>query len=81
MTVSADQLLEKVLQLTDSERGEFAAKVIESLETQADEDAEAEWDGEIRRRLQEIDAGSTKLISWQEARRLIMDDSDDDTKS
>ena len=77
MTLSANQLLEKVLPSSNEERSEFAPKVIDSLDTQVDENSEAEWNGEIRRRLEEIDGGLTDLIPWTEARRLIMDDSDD----
>ena len=65
------QLLVEALRLSDEERAALAGELIQSLETQVDADAEAEWSAEIRARLERVDAGRAKTISWSEARRRI----------
>ena len=37
-------------------------------EQRSDEDIEAAWSKEIKRRLTEIDAGDVELIPWEEVR-------------
>ena len=44
---------------------------MDNLDTEVDEDAEEAWREEIRRRLEEIDSGATKLVPWDEARRRL----------
>jgi uncharacterized protein (UPF0264 family) len=56
---------------TDKERAALAAELIQSLDTELDADAEMEWSKEIRARLDRVDAGTAKTISWSEARRRI----------
>jgi putative addiction module component (TIGR02574 family) len=73
MTQDAAQLLEKALRLAEKERAELAARLLESLDDVADEDASEAWDEEIRRRIQEIDSGQVKPIPWSEARKQILD--------
>jgi hypothetical protein len=46
--------------------------LLESLETDVDEDAEAAWAEEVGRRVKELDSGAVKTIPWAEARRLIL---------
>jgi putative addiction module component (TIGR02574 family) len=65
------QLLVEALRLSVEERAALAGELIQSLETEVDEDAEAAWSGEIRSRLEQVDAGAAKTIPWQEARRRI----------
>jgi putative addiction module component (TIGR02574 family) len=79
MTEAAARLLAEALRLSEEDRGDLAAKLLESLdppEEPEDADAEAAWEEEIRRRLAEIDAGTAEMIPWSEARRLIMEDGD-----
>ena len=47
-------------------------KMLESDDDEADPDAEAAWSEEIRRRLDEVDAGTVRPIPWSEARRRIL---------
>jgi len=49
----------------------LALPAVDSLDTEVDEDAEEAWREEIRRRLQEIDSGATKLVQWDEGRRRL----------
>ncbi len=65
------QLLAEALQLSPEERAALAGELIQSLETEVDADAEAAWSAEIRARVDRVDAGAAKTISWAEARRRI----------
>ena len=65
------QLLVEALRLSDEERAALAGELIQSLETEVDADAEAAWSAEIRARLERVDGGRAKTISWSEARRQI----------
>jgi putative addiction module component (TIGR02574 family) len=60
------------MRLTDQERGDLAARLIDSLDSAVDEAAvETAWDEEIRRRLADLDEGRVQPVSWAEARLLI----------
>ncbi|HXG08989.1 MAG TPA: addiction module protein [Gemmataceae bacterium] len=67
---------EDALKLPESERAAIAARLIESLDPDVDEDAPATGDVEIARRLQELDSGRVKPVPWPEARRQITGASD-----
>jgi putative addiction module component (TIGR02574 family) len=69
--MDAKQLLEEALLLPTEARAALAGELIQSLEDQVDEDAEEAWSAEIRRRLDQLDAGTAKTIPWREARRRI----------
>ena len=77
MTQTAADLLVQALLLPDQERGDVAARLIDSLDPGADEDAEAAWSAEIQKRIEELRSGTVKPLSWEEARRQIMDDGDE----
>ena len=77
MTQLAAKLLAEAPHLPDGERGELAAKLIESLESEVDEEVEAAWSAEIRQRLEDLRTNKVKPVSWLEARQMIMDDTDD----
>jgi putative addiction module component (TIGR02574 family) len=74
MPHTAEDVLANALSLTAEERGKVAASLIESLDEQVDDGADEAWAAEIRRRLDEIDAGKVELIPWEEARRIIRGD-------
>lgn len=76
MTSTAKKLLEDALRLPDRNRAELATSLSESLDPEADPDAEAAWSAEIRRRLQDHDNGSVATIPWTEARRIILEGRD-----
>lgn len=76
MTTDAIKLLEDALGLPDNDRADIAARLIDSLDQHADDDAESAWDTEIARRIADMDDGSVKLIPWPEARRVILGMSD-----
>lgn len=45
--------------------------LLDSLETDVDEDAEAAWATEVNRRIAELDSGAVKTIPWAEVRRRL----------
>ena len=66
------QLLAEALQLPPEERAALAGELIQSLDPEVDDDAEAAWSVEIRRRLERLDAGLANTVPWAEARRRIL---------
>jgi len=66
------RVFEDALQLPPEARAALAAELIGTLDDEADSDAEAAWSQEIRRRLDEVDAGIVRPIPWSEARRRIL---------
>ena len=69
--MDARQVLAEALRLSDEERAALAGELIQSLDREVDADAEAAWAAEIRARLDRVDAGTAKTVSWAEARRRI----------
>ena len=65
------ELLKEALKLPPEARAALAGSLIDSLDQEVDEGAEAAWEAEIERRLAELDSGSVKLVPWSEARRRI----------
>jgi putative addiction module component (TIGR02574 family) len=72
MSRTPAEILRDALELPPAARAALAGSLIDSLETDVDEDAEAQWDIEIARRIGEIDSGTVTLIPWDEARRRIV---------
>ena len=66
------QLLAEALQLPPEERAALAGELIQSLDSEVDDDAEAAWSAEIHRRLERLDAGLASTVPWAEARRRIL---------
>ena len=73
MTFNTKKLLNEALRLPPSEREALAGQLFDSLETE-DPGAEAAWQAEIERRIDELDRGAVKPIPWTEARRMIFGD-------
>lgn len=69
--MDARQLLAEALQLSDEERAALAGELIQSLDVEVDPDAEAAWSAEIRTRLDQVEAGTAKTVSWVETRQRI----------
>jgi putative addiction module component (TIGR02574 family) len=66
------ELLAEALRLSVEERAALAGELIQSLDSEVDDDAEAAWSVEIRRRLDRLDAGLARTVPWSEARRRIL---------
>jgi putative addiction module component (TIGR02574 family) len=69
--VNHEQLLSLALELPAEQCAELAGQLIQSLDPTVDDDVEAAWSDEIRRRLERLDAGLAQTIPWDEARRRI----------
>jgi putative addiction module component (TIGR02574 family) len=69
MMQEAQELLKKALALPDKERADLAGSLIDSLDNTVDEDAEAAWQEEILRRLEEVRSGKVKTTSWDDVRK------------
>jgi len=67
-----DELLKRALKLPPEARGALAGSLIDSLNTQIDDNVEAAWDAEIAKRLSELDEGKIVPIPWAEVRRQVV---------
>jgi putative addiction module component (TIGR02574 family) len=72
MSRKSEKLAAEALKLPPEGRAALAAKLIESLETEVDEDAEAAWSTEIAQRIADLESGKVRAIPWSEARRRIL---------
>lgn len=66
----AARILEDALELPPGERARVAHALIASLK-EAEPDAEALWADEIRRRIDEIEAGTAELEEWAVVRKRL----------
>ncbi|MFI5088988.1 MAG: addiction module protein [Terriglobales bacterium] len=71
MAHEISELLKKALALPAEARAVLASRLLESLDDTVDTAAEEEWNKEIAHRIEELDSGKVKPISWAEARRQI----------
>jgi putative addiction module component (TIGR02574 family) len=69
MSPELDDLLQKAMALPPEARAALASSLIESLDQNVDEDAEAAWQQEIARRMDEVRAGTAKTVPWSEVKR------------
>jgi len=64
------RILEDALALDPSDRARIARRLLDSLE-EPDADADALWRAEIRRRIDEVEAGTTDLEEWASVRERL----------
>jgi putative addiction module component (TIGR02574 family) len=64
-------IFKEALALPCEERAALAASLLDSLDSDVDEDAEAAWAIEVNRRVTELDAGAVMTIAWAEVRRRL----------
>lgn len=74
MNAESEQLLQSALALPDADRAELAASLINSLDTERDEDVDAAWAAEIQRRIESVDNGEVKLVPWDDVMREMRSD-------
>jgi putative addiction module component (TIGR02574 family) len=72
MKRDAAEILKDALALPSEARAALAGSLLESLDTDVDEDAEAAWAAEVNRRVAEIDSEAVKTIPWSEVRRRLV---------
>jgi len=71
MKRDAAEILKDALALPTAARAALAGSLLESLDTQVDDDAEAAWAIEVNRRVGELDSRAVKTIPWAEVRRRL----------
>jgi putative addiction module component (TIGR02574 family) len=71
MMQQASELLQKALSLSKEERAELAGSLLESLDASVDQAAEAAWNEEIARRIEDLDSGKAKTTPWEVVRSRI----------
>ena len=71
MKQDPDDLLKEALKIPPEARAALAGSLLDSLDQEVDEEAEAAWQVEIERRLRELDSGTVKPIPWSQARLRI----------
>lgn len=71
MKRDAAEILKEALALPTEARAALAGSLLDSLDTEIDEDAEAAWGKEVTRRVTELDSGAVKTIPWAEVRRRL----------
>jgi putative addiction module component (TIGR02574 family) len=71
MKRDAAEILKDALALPIEERAALAGSLLESLDTEVNEDAEAVWATEVNRRVAELDSGAVKTVPWAEVRRRL----------
>ena len=71
MKHEAAEIPKDALALPTEARAALAGALLESLDTEGDEDAEGAWAIEVNRRIAELDSGAVKTIPWAEVRRQL----------
>jgi putative addiction module component (TIGR02574 family) len=71
MRATAEAVLKQALSLDEKDRASVAGALIESLQYQADSDAEEALDVEIRRRIEDLESGAVETIPWKEVRERL----------
>lgn len=71
MTQRSLEILDKALALTEEERADIAASLVESLDPAVDADAESAWQQEITRRAAQLDSGKAKTIPWEKVQSQV----------
>lgn len=62
------EILTQALALSAEERAALADSLLESLDTQVDQDAAELWRVETGTRIAELDSGAVETVGWDEVR-------------
>ncbi len=71
MTQRSLELLNQALALTEEERADLAASLLDSLDGPRDEDSEAAWQEEISKRISDLDSGKAITIPWEDVQKEV----------
>lgn len=71
MAEDAAELLTQALKLPPAARAAIADSLMDSLDAEVHEDAEAAWRSEIALRVRDLESGAVQTIAWDEARRQL----------
>ena len=72
MKTSTKDLFKQALDLDEKDRATLAGLLIESLEEQPDEDLEATWRAEVKRRVADLESGEVKAVPWEEVKARLL---------
>jgi putative addiction module component (TIGR02574 family) len=72
MNAAVQKILDEALSLPDDARAELVGRLIDSLDSGIDEDAQEAWDREIEHRIGQLDRNEVDPIPWPEARDQII---------
>lgn len=72
MIPEANELAQRALALPEDDRAELAGLLFDSLEAGRDEGYEAAWSEEIARRVEEMESGRVKGVSWDEVHAAML---------
>ena len=59
------------MKLPPAARAALAGSLIDSLDTEVDENAEAAWRSEIALRVRDLDSGAVQTVAWEDVRRQL----------
>ena len=68
MTAKAERLKSELATLTPEDRAELVRFLVESLDEGEQQDVEAAWDAELKRRAEEIESG---LVAGEPAEKVL----------
>ncbi len=71
MTQRSLALLQQALSLTEEERADLAASLLNTLDASPDSDAESLWQEEISRRASDLDSTKAGTIPWQDVQAQV----------
>jgi putative addiction module component (TIGR02574 family) len=71
MAEDAAELLTHALKLPPAARAALADSLVDSLDTDVDEDAEEAWRHEIALRVRDLESGAVQTIAWDDVRRQL----------
>lgn len=74
MTSEAERILEAALRLPEADRIELAAILEDSIgDGSTDEEIEAAWLAEVKRRMADLESGRSQPVAWEEVRRELFE--------
>ena len=71
MSPETSDLLKRALALPVEERAALANTLLDSLEA-TDESVQQAWDEEVARRMEDLKAGRTVTVPWEELHRQLL---------
>ena len=71
MSAAFERMIDEIEELSQEEKALVAHRLLESLDTQQDQGAEQAWKDLSDQRLQSINSGNVKGISWDEVKQQI----------
>lgn len=76
MSSDVGEITAAALALSEEDRADLIARLMESLEGPPDADVEQAWSDEVARRLEEVRTGTVKTIPWAGVRARLREDAD-----